>query len=408
MQKKLLIVAACMIAILVVVGIAVTSQTSENRSQIAQILQENSEEKTALVSLEEVRKEADVVIEAGRNGEYRNLQFDEIRPLITEEDQIYQIKVYSSSVPVTEENLQKALDMLETLLKEPIDEKRVEVIMSPVGLGRISVEKLREEIQNQNEDYMEGWYTLFYLNEELEQCAQIDSAINSLWIDRGMEGTSPMRENELDQVYYIGMTDESLQDVYETVGGRMSVAEAIEQVESYFGDEFPTHLLGDMEYQVARIYILKMPDGKYGFDCAMRRSYKGVPFEHANSGTAIQERDDVHELAKAVLDREEHVLFFNGIACNRNVEKIEEISKVISLERATEYISQKIADNTVYTVKEIELSYMGKKGTDEDGNYYELWTPKWIFFTTNGTSGKDVRFYVDVMTGEVETREIRD
>lgn len=405
MQKKLLIITACMIAALAIVGIAVTNRTSEESRQVEQILQGDSEEEIALVPLAEVRKEADAVIEAGRNGEYRNLQFNEIRPLITEEDWIYQIKVSTVHVPVTEENLQKVLDMMQTLLGEPIAEELVEVIMP---WGRISVKELREGIQKQNEEYTKSWYHLFFLDDEKEQCAQIGSAMSSVWIDRGLEGVEPSEDDKLDQIYYVGAEDGSLQDVYETADGKMSVEEAIEQVENYFNNEFPAPLSQETEYQVARVYILKMPDGVYGFDCALRRSYEGVPFESANNGVRLQEGDEMYDLTTVVLDRKSHILLFSGFVCNKNVEKLQEISEIIPLKSAAEYISQKIGDNTVYTVKEIELAYMGKYTEKEDGSYYEIWTPKWIFFTTNETSGKDVRFYVDVVTGEVETREIRD
>lgn len=403
MQKKLLIITACMIAVLVIVGIAVTNRASEESRQVEQILQDDSEEETALVSLEEVRKEADAVIEAGRNGEYRNLQFDEICPLITEEDRIYQIQVSPREVPVTEENLQKVLDMMQTLLEEPIDEKLVTAVMSN-DLGYISIDELREGIRKRDKEYTEMGYYLFYLNEEEDLCAQINSNMNSVWIDRGLEGTGPSGEDLLNLVYYPGAADGSLQDVYETAGGEMSVEEAIEQVENYFNHELPVSISGEMECRVARVYVLKMPDGTYGFDFAMRRSYGGVLFESANSPTYAYEMNEVVDLSEAVLDGESHVLFFNGYKGDRSIEKIQEISAVVPLERATEYISRKIGNNTVYTVKGIELSYVGKYVEKEDGNRSEKMIPAWMFTTVNETNGKEVRFYVDAITGEVSQR----
>lgn len=412
MQKKLLIITACMIIAVVIAGIAVTNRASKESRQVEQILQDDSEEETAFVSLAEVRKEADAVIEAGRNGEYRNLQFNEISPLIPEEDRIYSIKVTAPDVPVTEENLDKALDMIRTLLEDPVDEELIKALMpaDKYGntLGNLSVEELREGIRRQDEDYTWGEYTLFYLNDELDQCAQIGSTMSILWIDRGLENVTPLDENELEQVYYPGAEDGSLQDVYETASGEMSVGEAIKQVENFFNNEFPVTIPKELGHQVARVYILKMPDGTYGFECAMTESYGGVRFESANSGVVLQEEDDTYTLSLAVLDREKHVLFFNGLIVDRKIEETNEITEVIPLKRATEYISQKIGDNTIYTVKGIELSYMGKEKIAEDGSYYEIWTPKWIFFTNNETSGEDVRFYVDVLTGEVETRKISD
>lgn len=404
MQKKLLTITACMIAVVVIAGIVITDQNSEKNRQIEQTLQDDSEAETvALVSLEEARKEADAVIEAGRNGAYRNLQFDEIHPLITEEDRIYQIKISVPHIPTTEETLQNGLDLMQTLTEEPIDENLITVIAAE----RITVDEMREKIRQQDKEYIEGGYFLFYLNDELDTCTQINSNLSYLWIDRGLEGgSSTSDENRLDQVYDVGATDGSLKDVYETASGEMSVEEAIEQAEKYINYEFPIpiSISKEMVYRVYRVYILKMPGGTYGFEFIMRRFYGGVPLEDLPSELMVYEEGDTSDLGDGVLDAENHVLYFR-LLCNNEVQEMQEISEVIPLERATEYISRKVADNTVYTVNRIELSYKGKEEYTEDGSYYEIWTPKWIFFTTNETNGKETRFYVDVVTGEVDIRK---
>lgn len=74
MQKKLLIITACMIVAVVIAGIVITDRNSEKNREIEQILRDDSEEETALVSLEEVRKEADAVI-----GECSGVHFPEGR-----------------------------------------------------------------------------------------------------------------------------------------------------------------------------------------------------------------------------------------------------------------------------------------------------------------------------------------
>ena len=57
---------------------------------------------------------------------------------------------------------------------------------------------------------------------------------------------------------------------------------------------------------------------------------------------------------------------------------------------------------TPYTVTGIELSYMCEIIDEENGIYTE--TPAWLFITTNETSGKETRIYVNVVTGEIKTR----
>lgn len=403
MQKKLLIITVCMIAVVAIMGIVITNQNAEKNRQIEQTLQDDSEAETAvLVPLEEARKEADAVIEAGRNGEYRNLQFDEIHPLITEEDRIYQIRVSVPHIPTTEESLQNGLDIMQTLTEEPIDENLITVIASE----RITVDEMREKIREQDKEYTEGGYFLFYLNDELDTCTQINSSLSYLWIDRGFKGVSTSDENRLDQVYDAGATDGSLKDVYETASGEMSVEEAIKQAENFINHEFPfpISISKEMVYRVFCVYILKMPDGTYGFEFIMRRFCGGVPLENLPSELMVYEEGDTSDFGDGILDAEDHVLYFR-LLCNNEVEEMQEISEVIPLESAAEYISRKIADNTVYNVNKIELSYKGKEESAEDGEHYEIWTPKWIFFTTNETNGKEVRFYVDVVTGEVDIRK---
>lgn len=387
-------------AVIVIAGVIVINYEKEQKQDIEQIIQDESEQDDVLVSLETVRKEAVSLIEKGKNGEYRNLQFDDFNPLITEADQIYRIKVSTLDVEATEENLETVLDTIQKFYEEPILEDQITVN----SFDGISVDELRKEIQEQNEEYTRGYY-LCYLNGE--QYAQINNCMSSLWIDLGLVGVAPSSEDLLDKVYYPEATDGSLEDVYETESGALSVEEAIEQVENYFNNEFPVSTSGEMEYRVARVYILKMSDDKYAFDFAMRRSYGGVPFESANSGTCAYEPDEVMDLTEAVLDKEDHVIFFNGYEPKQDIEEIQEISKVISPERATEYLSRKIGDNTTYIVKGIELSYTGKRTLlEEDGVMEEVMTPEWTFLTVSDTNGKEIRFYVDAVTGEVSTRQM--
>lgn len=402
MQKKLLIITACMLAVLVAAGILVTIRQTDQKRQIEHILQGESEQDTALVSLATVREEAETLIQEGRNGAYRNLEFREIRPLITEEDRIYQIRVsgLEPEFPMTEEQVQKVYDTMQAFFEEPIDERKIKAIPSASGVDSVSLPELRVKIREQNEEYTGIDYVFLYLedeeHEEQGQRSQIISAgIRSIMIDLG----EPWAEEMPDRVYYPGAADGSLQDVYETADGEMSVDEAIEQTENYFNREFPVPGLGEMKYRVSRVFIVSMPDGTYGFELELRRSYGGVYFQgdiRRQSGTG----EEVFDLTSASLNGEHHVTQFWAISCNEQVEKMQEITEIVSLKKATEYISQKIGDNTVYTVLEIELSYVGNGITEEDRWFEEL-SPAWMFITVNQTNGKEVRFYVDALTGEV-------
>lgn len=396
MKKKLLLVFGGIIVVLIIAGVLVSYHNSDKNNQIEEIIQGESEQKDTLVSLGKAREDLIVLMEKGRNGEYRNLKFENFTPFVTEEDVVCSLKILPPSVELSEEQLQKQLDTLQVFYDHEVNEDQITVNT----FDGISVDELRKEIEKQNSEFLQRGYLLIYRNGE--EYAQINNSVSVLWIDMGLEGVSPSGEDCLDKVYYAGAADGSLEDTYETETGTISVGDAITQVENYFNQDFPIALTGEMEYRVSKVYILKMPDGTYAFDFLMRRSYKGVLFESAQSGTFAYDVEESVDLTEAVLSGKDHVLFFNGFQCNRTVEETQNISEIISPEKAAEYISQKIGGNTVYTITGIELSYSEVK-IDEENVIYQA-APVWMFIAANKTNGRETRFYVDAVTGEVKTR----
>lgn len=396
MKKKLLFGFGGLIVVFIIAGILLLFVNSNKNNKIEEIIQDEGENEEMFVSLEEARIDLISLMEKGRSGEYRNLKFEEFSPFVTDEDTICQLKISQAEAEFTGEQLRKQLDAIQSFYTHKVDENQITVD----SFDGISVEELRHEIEKQRSEYLSNGYILIYRNGE--EYVQINNLLTVLWVDMGLEGVAPGTEDFLDKVYYSGATDGSLDDTYDTNTGSISVRDAIAQVENYFNQDFPISLTGKMDYKVSKVYIMKKPDETFAFDFLMRRSYKGVLFECANSGTFAYNAEEKVDLMEAVLSGENHVLFFNGFECNKIVEETQVISKIISPKKVAEYISRKIGDNTVYTVTGIELSYMGKTIDDENGIYTE--TPSWIFLTKNETNGKETRFYVDTVTGKVMTR----
>lgn len=396
MKKKLLFVYGGLTVILIIAGILLSLHNSNKNKKMEELIQEESEQEEVMVSLRQAREDLSSLMESGRNGEYRNLKFDEFSPFITEEDTICQLTISPLEVEFSTEQIQKQLDVIQAFYDYKVDEAQITVN----SFDGISVGELRQELEKENSEYLQNGYWLIYRNGE--EYAQVNNSLTCLWIDMGLEGVVPSGEDCLDKVYYAGAADGSLDDTYETATGSISVGDAISQVENYFNYNFPISLLDKMEYKVSKVFIVKNPDGTFAFDFLMRRSYKGVLFESALSGTCAYDSKESVDLMEAVLSGENHVLFFNGFECNKTVEETQVISRVISPKKAVEYISRKIGDNTVYTVTGIELSYMCEIIDEENGIYTE--TPAWLFITTNETSGKETRIYVNVVTGEIRTR----
>ncbi|MCM1538009.1 MAG: hypothetical protein NC254_06395 [bacterium] len=383
MQKKLLAITACMIAALAAVGIFITIRQSGQRRRIEQILRnEDGQEQAAhgqntgnqvsegssaggqsegnppaagqdavqVVSLETVRREAETLIAAGRNGVYRNLEFQEIVPLIPAGDRIYRIRVSTpaSKKPMTEKDLQQVVDMMQAFFEEPVDETKIEAIpYYGSSVDTILVSELRGELQNQNEAYTGTDYVFLYRDhwEEGKRAQIISSAAISLMIDNiDVEEPYPVELPE-PICYYPGAVDGSLEDVYETAGGELSVKEAIEQTEAYFNEGCPVAdtLPDGMTYRVSRVFISGMSDGTYAFEVELRRAYRGVLFQgDARSQAHGQDHaaERMYDLTHAVLGGENRIIDFGGISLNDQVEEIEEITEIVSLEKAAEYISQ--------------------------------------------------------------------
>lgn len=425
MQKRLLIITACMMMILAIAGIVITYQNEVEKQQIEQILREGAggqdgthdpqevsgqnqgelmeNGERVFVSLETARAEAVSLIEDGLRGAYRNLQFLEQCPLITEEDRVYQIRVSgpSTAFPITEEKLQNVCDTMQAFFEEPLDEQKITAIPMSSVIDSLSIPELREELRNQKEEYTGIDYVFLYLeNQENESDGNraqiIGTEIYSIMMDTG----TPSEDHILpDKVYYPGAADGSLQDIYRTADGEMSVEQAIQQAETYFNQEFPVALTGSMKYRVSRVFLMLMPDGTYGFEVQLRRSYRGVPFQgdiRCREGNG----EAVYDLTDTLLNGEHRILNFWGLPCNNQVEETRELSEVISPKKAVEYISQKIGDHTVYTVMEIELSYVGQE-VSVGGQWIEEMTPAWLFIMINQTNGMVYHFYVDALTGQV-------
>lgn len=409
MKKKLLVIVGIAVVVFAVLGAASVVRNRNAEQEIEGIIREGNEERDAqassteakdgssMVSLEDARSALTSMVEKGKNGEYRNLEFSEFTPFMTEEDTVCALRTFVPEMEYTAEGIPDVVALIQSFFPGKIDEGKIRID----NFEGLTLDELRGELESGNPDYTEGGYYMLYINGE--EYAQVNSCMTSLWIDRGLEGAAPSGDDLLDRVYYAGAADGSLDEAYETSTGSLSVGEAIAQTEAFFNEGFPVPLGDGMEYRAARVYILEMPDGTYAFDLSMRRSYRGVAFESANSGTFAYGGDDTADLSEALLDGENHVLFFNGIDCNRTVEVTDAYSEILSPERAAEYLSQKIGDNTVYTVTGVELSYR-IKDVGEAGGVEDEETPVWTFLTVNQTSGQETRFYVDVVTGQVDTR----
>ena len=401
MKKKLMVFMGILFAMCVVgfAGIYTGNQKRQAKQEEKNNVQEDTsatQQNDDYCTLEECRKQIQNVIEKGKNGEYRNLEFAEFTPVVTDEDEAEAITI---SIPKHEEFTKEYLDEQIGYIKDFYDH---DVSLKDIRLNDfdgIDGNELYQQIKEGKCSVKDGdvWWLLYIHDDEYVQLTN-----NNLWVDTGFPGVVPKESVRLDVCYYAGADDGSLDDTYKTKTGEMTVRQAIEQVEDYFNKNFPMPFEHKFNYRVFKVYILKMDKKNYAFEFDMRKEYRGIPYESAVSGTTAYKLNEVADLMHAVLEGEDQVTFFNGFVYNREIRKDKIIHEIYSPEKAVEKVAERIADQTKYTVEGIELEYVMKRIKGEKAIH--ACKPVWMILTTNQTDGKETRFYVDVQTGELTSR----
>ena len=397
MKKKTLLIAAALLLLVAVAGIAVSLQKTNGNDPYADSPDTEENDPYAdnpdMVTLEEARSDADVMMEKGRNGEYRNLVFQDFTPVITEEDQISPLIVRN----LPPRDIDTQLKVMKTFFGDELD---LDYVHEGNYLGDDLETARKKEKQG---EYEERRFSLCYHKDEYH--AEVSSTHDAHWIDLGYIGIEPY--DYLDQTYYAGAADGSLADVYLTRTGEMPVKEAIEQIETYLNEDFPIPNKGNLDTRVFEVALeeLEDEDGVYGFAAATAREYKGVPFESAGmrSSVIVSSGTDSIELTEAFLEGNNQVTFFQYIS-DAEAEATDTYKKILSPERALSNVSEEIGEASQYDVWGVELMYKVRESKDENGKVQEEASPKWMVLATNRTDGRETRFFVDVITGEVTSR----
>ena len=401
MKKKLMVFMGILFAMCVVgfAGIYTGNQKRQAKQEGKNDVQEDTsatQQNDDYCTLEESRKQIQNVIEKGKNEEYRNLEFAAFTPIMTDENEVEQI---TTTTPKHKGFTKEYLDEQIGYIKDFYDH---DVSLKDIRLNDfdgIDGNELYQQIKEGKCSVKDGdvWWLLYIHDDEYVQLTN-----NNLWVDTGFPGVVPKESVRLDVCYYAGADDGSLDDTYKTKTGKMTVRQAIGQVENYFNKNFPMPFEHKFNYRVFKVYILKMDKENYAFEFNMRREYRGIPYESAVSGTSAYGGNEVPELMDAVLEGEDQVTFFNAFIYNLNIRKDQVIHEIYSPEKAMEKVAERIADQTKYTVEGIELEYL--PALVKEGLSDRICKPAWVILTTNQTDGKETRFYVDAQTGELTSR----
>lgn len=393
MQKKIILLLGIVLAI-ALIGVSYTNiSKTEKEEKIEEIV--DMEENQEMISLQEAREHIERLMEQGKNGSYQNLVFEEFTPAITSEDAVCTLQIEKPKRYHDLENkslVEAQVEVLKQFYGDNLDMKEVVEWQT-----QLPYKKAIKKFENGTYPSEEIPYLTYH---KAEFHGQVSGGINSLWIDLGMEGALPDSENMLDKKYYAFGSEEELATCYETSNKKMSVKEAIAEVEKYFNENFPIPLESEERYCVSEVGIIKQKSGTYAFDFGVRRAYHGVLFEYAPSGTYAYKTEEQIDAMEVLLTGEAEIPFFNGMELNNKITVTDTSKEILDPIAAVDYVSKKIGNFTTYEFYGMELAYQSVM--DENGICTA--TPVWMLLLRNQTDDKETRFYVNVATGELSSR----
>ena len=378
------------------------------------------------MSLTEIQKSKDEVMQDAYDGKWSNLKFDKFNPEIAEGySEIYNIKCihrnyknlegsdavkeqfrfiehYAGDYPNGVFLMDEGKDEMSSFSYSDVQEmiRKEEFPYQKSGRDVICYE-WKPEKELYNVPYIGVYQSLggFHVN----RCKIMHTALEQK-IERGEYnggGIPGMNEWFLDteKVYYANATDGSLDDKWMLLDGEMSVKECIDYVENYFRTEFPVEVTPGMEANVYLVRVLKVTDDVYAYSCIINRKILGLTTEVCPSSFGNAPEGIVQDMGLAEMIEHNKLDTLYDIPLTVELEKTgEPIEKILSLEGAFNKLSDWIGDNSSYTIHSVDLGYyMLEK--DYKGK------PVWRIIATNNNDKQEYMFEIDCVTEKVGSRE---
>lgn len=347
---------------------------------------------------------------------YSNLVFDEFDLKIADVDELYNIEI---SREKTEENksLKENLDIMYNII-EKFFGKDMDKSFLTADLYVRGKESLRgiayKDIPSLYEDEVysnpTGGIILFGNNtKEGGYMVQIDSHLAGIWFSKfGLGDIYPASASLQYKMVHNYLSGKRQGDDVEInlKDGKVKLSEMETRVLEYLNNDFFIKVPENITFTIGNAKTIV--NGEYeALSFVVRRCYKGIPFEYGNSSAMGSFIDDIGhdsgEIAYVTSDSPDTLLSLGQI--QGTIVETASISKIISVDGAIKILSEKIGENSIYTMKGIELIYRRCEMSEErtDG-VYETLKPVWKFITINQNDRKYTLFYVDVVTGEITER----
>lgn len=372
------------------------------------------EEEEKKDSFAELKEEISVEMEAAKGGKYENLNIlcDEVRLPESEEIKEMRFPIYEFTSKMT--------------VKEKADFYKNVVYPKILDLEDVKPEGVQAHYgMTENAEWLTGDYT--YLMEHAEELERDDIELWWIYEDdenydsietmpegmcfnislgtlgRVFERNSPFVYGSCEVVKTYNCYTDDLSDSYLLMDGtQKTVAEGKAEIEAYLDAHYP--LVGEdngVRNEVYEIEVKKVPDTEYYiFDAGRTFSYEGIKVkEHMGMDAA----GEVSVMAEAVLCESNKVDITLGfINCFEKGSVAKVYEAYLPFVEVMENVSYYMTKGTSFDVRDIAIEYRMFCEEEGEESYYK-WVPYWVFYMENPNDDSQIRVYVNIETGEVES-----
>ncbi len=165
------------------------------------------------------------------------------------------------------------------------------------------------------------------------------------------------------------------------------ICEAAAFVERYMnGLPYPKERTA--ETCVIGVNVYKVNADTYGYHFLTTRKYRGIPYDHIQSGSYTKSTKYSETTGFAFMVESNDIDAFLGYYQTVSVADYEICDKIIPFEEAAKIISGKLSDKPQFDVLNIEFVYLDERNKDEEGhvdisNYISKIKPAWKFTMYN-------------------------
>lgn len=200
----------------------------------------------------------------------------------------------------------------------------------------------------------------------------------------------------------VGTVEQLKNKSWETLSGKMTVAEGAEVARRYFEEDRYFPVAEGITVDVPEVIVFKLKD-KFGYDFMVRRRYENIPFSYGDYGAGEDHGGyEVYmEYKHAYVVNDQTVSAFYGWSEAEQMKKLcKDQSSMLNLSQAVSILQSSMASKLEMKVDNVSFVYCPCVfGEGDECDYYVF--PCWEFQGKNMVNNEYLHLYVDALTGAV-------